>query len=181
MKKVQTIAAVMVASGILLTSAAWAADSASASAPTAPATPPSPPPRGPALTLAVEAAQKALSTCQTIDQNVAVTVLNVDGSIRVVLASDKAAARGIQSSQTKASTALSFGDATSHLAERAKTDTDLAQKLAASPNNNIRAGGILIKVGNEVIGALGVGGAHGSEKDEACAQAGLNLVQDRLK
>jgi uncharacterized protein GlcG (DUF336 family) len=37
-------------------------------------------------------------------------------------------------------------------------------------------GGVPIKVGNEVIGAVGVSGAPGGEKDEACANAGIAKV-----
>ncbi len=32
-------------------------------------------------------------------------------------------------------------------------------------------GGVPLKLGNEVIGAIGVGGARGGDKDEACSDA----------
>ena len=38
-----------------------------------------------------------------------------------------------------------------------------------------------IKAGNEVIGAIGVSGAPGGEKDEACANAGIQKLADKLK
>jgi uncharacterized protein GlcG (DUF336 family) len=41
-------------------------------------------------------------------------------------------------------------------------------------------GGYAFKVGNDIVGGLGVGGAPGSEKDEACAKAGIDKVKDRL-
>jgi uncharacterized protein GlcG (DUF336 family) len=37
-----------------------------------------------------------------------------------------------------------------------------------------------IKVGNQTIGAIGVSGAPGGDKDEACADAGLAKISDRL-
>ena len=43
------------------------------------------------------------------------------------------------------------------------------------------AGGVPIKMGNDVLGGVGVGGAPGGEKDEACASAGLGKVADQLK
>jgi uncharacterized protein GlcG (DUF336 family) len=52
---------------------------------------------------------------------------------------------------------------------------------AANPTYNTHAGGLLLKVGDDVVGAIGVGGAKGSEKDEACALAGLNKVKSKLK
>jgi uncharacterized protein GlcG (DUF336 family) len=43
------------------------------------------------------------------------------------------------------------------------------------------AGALPVKVGDEVIGAVGVSGAPGGEKDEVCVQAGLDKVADQLK
>jgi uncharacterized protein GlcG (DUF336 family) len=151
-------------------------------APAAPAAAPAPVPaaRGPSLALAVEAAQQALATCKALDQKISVSVLDSGSALKVLLASDGAAPRGVQSSQNKAITALAFNAASSKVGELAKTDTAVADKLAANPNYNSRAGAVLIKVGNEVIGAIGVGGAKGSEKDEACAIAGLEKIQNKL-
>ena len=42
-------------------------------------------------------------------------------------------------------------------------------------------GALPIKVGNDVIGAVGVSGSPGGDKDEACAKAGLDKVADQLK
>jgi uncharacterized protein GlcG (DUF336 family) len=41
------------------------------------------------------------------------------------------------------------------------------------------AGGLPIKVGDEVVGAVGVSGTPG--KDDDCSQAGINKVADQLK
>ena len=42
-------------------------------------------------------------------------------------------------------------------------------------------GALPIKIGDETIGAAGVSGAPGGEKDEACVKAGLDKVADQLK
>ena len=42
-------------------------------------------------------------------------------------------------------------------------------------------GALPIKVGDEVVGAVGVSGAPGGDKDEACAKAGIDKVADQLK
>jgi len=110
-----------------------------------------------------------------------VSVLDSGSVLKVLLASDGASSRGVQSSQNKAITALAFGTSSSKVADVVKADSKLSEKLAANPNFNTRAGAVLIKVGDEVIGAIGVGGARGSEKDEACAVAGLNAIQSRVK
>jgi uncharacterized protein GlcG (DUF336 family) len=44
-----------------------------------------------------------------------------------------------------------------------------------------RAGGIVIKQGEEVIGAIGVGGAPGGDKDEACARTGIDKIKERIR
>lgn len=151
---------------------------------------PAPPPaaaRGPALEPALAAAQQAITTCLAKEQKIAVSVVDSAGVLKVLLASDGAHARGVTSSTSKAVTALTFKAPTSQLGERAKTDKEFADKIAAGPGTgsgasyNARAGGILVKVGDEVIGAIGVGGARGSEIDEQCAVAGLAAVQARLK
>lgn len=144
--------------------------------------PPAPQPaaRGPALDLAVEAARVAVESCTKIEQKVAVSVVDSAGVLKVLLAADGVSPRGVQSSTGKATTALSFKTPTSQLGEQAKTDKELADKLAAAGPFAGRAGGILVKSGSEIVGAIGVGGARGSEKDEACALAGLQKIQDRL-
>jgi uncharacterized protein GlcG (DUF336 family) len=151
------------------------------SAGAAPQNPPPPPARGPAAALALEAAQIAIDTCKAKGFNVAATVVDSAGVQKVLLAADGAHARGVQSSTNKAVTSLTFKAPTSELANKIKTDQELAAKFTANPNFAPRAGGVLLKVGADVIGAIGVGGARGSENDEACALAGVEKVQSRLR
>ncbi len=147
-----------------------------------PATPTATPAtRSPGLELALEAARTAIETCRAKDQKIGVTVIDAAGIQKVVLATDGASSRGVTSSTNKAITSLNFKAATSQLAEQVKTDKTLADAIAANSNFNSRAGGVLIKVGDEIIGAIGVGGARGSDVDEACAVAGLQKIQLRLK
>jgi uncharacterized protein GlcG (DUF336 family) len=42
------------------------------------------------------------------------------------------------------------------------------------------AGGVAIKRGDEIVAALGVGGAPGGDKDEACAEAGVAKIRERV-
>ena len=153
---------------------------AQAPAASAPQTPPPPPARGVPADLALEAARTALDTCKGLDQKVGVSVLDSAGELRLLLASDGAANRGVQNSALKAKAALAFEIPSGQVAERAKTDGAVAARLAANPTWLARAGAVPIVVGGSVIGAIGVGGARGSEKDEACAIAGLDKVRSRL-
>lgn len=144
------------------------------------ATPPAPPARGPSLELALQAARTALDACTAKGFNVGVSVIDSGGVLKVLLANDGTSARGVQSSTNKALTALTFKDATSRLGELAQADKELAGKVAANSSFNVRAGGVLLKANDEIIGAIGVGGARGSENDEACAVAGIQAIQNRL-
>jgi uncharacterized protein GlcG (DUF336 family) len=153
---------------------------AQAPAASAPQAAPTPPARGVPVELALEAAKVALDTCKAQDQKVGVSVLDSSGEVRLVLAADGAANRGVQNSALKAKAALAFDIPSGQVAERAKTDAGVASRLAANPTWLARAGAIPVKVGDTLIGAIGVGGARGSEKDEACAVAGLEKVRSRL-
>lgn len=134
--------------------------------------------KGPSLELAIEAAQVAIETCAADGgQKIGVSVVDSTGVLKVLLAADGTSPRGVSSSTNKALTALQFKKSTSALTEQIKTDKTLADSIAAIPNYNTRPGGILIQVGSEVIGAIGVGGG---KTDEPCALAGLNKIQRRL-
>jgi len=143
--------------------------------------PPPTPARGPGLDLALEAAQAALAASKAGDQKVAVSVIDSGGVLKAVLVSDGVGPRAVQNSNFKAQAALAFKESSGQLAEQVKSDKDLAEKVAANPNYLARAGAVLLKVNNEIVGAIGVGGARGSEKDEQYALAGLQKIEARLK
>jgi uncharacterized protein GlcG (DUF336 family) len=57
-----------------------------------------------------------------------------------------------------------------------------AATMENSMKNIVAAQGALpIKVGDDTIGAIGVSGAPGGDKDEACAKAGIDKVSAQLK
>ncbi|MFP5391249.1 MAG: GlcG/HbpS family heme-binding protein [Gammaproteobacteria bacterium] len=175
MKKLNALTALL----LLSCSAGALAQTPNAAA--AAAAPPAPPARGPAYALALEAAQSAIEACHARDQKVAVSVVDSAGVLKVLLAADGASARGVASSTNKAVTALTFNQPTSALGEHIKADKALADKVAANPSFNARAGGVVLTVAGTPIGAIGVGGARGSENDEACALAGIAKVAARLQ
>ena len=61
----------------------------------------------------------------------------------------------------------------------------LKAKLEADKSIFPRAGALPIMAGNDVIGAIGFGGANGTQgggtHDEACAKAGLDKIKARVK
>jgi len=151
-----------------------ASDSASSARP-----PQIPAARGPALELAIEAARAAIAAC-TADggQKVAASVVDSAGVLKVLLAADGTSPRGVASSTNKAVTALKFKSPTSALGEQVKNDKALADQVAADVSINVRPGGVLLKVGNEIVGAIAIGGGR---TDEPCALAGIQKIQSRLQ
>jgi uncharacterized protein GlcG (DUF336 family) len=145
------------------------------------AAPPAASARGPTLEAALGAARIALDSCKTKGFAVSVSIVDAAGVPKLLLASDGAAPRGVRSSTNKALTALAFKDSTSRLGIRSQTDKPLAEALAADVNYTTRAGGIVITVDGDIIGAIGVGGAHPSEVDEACARSGLESIKLQSK
>lgn len=147
----------------------------------APQGPPSPPARGPDSALALEAAQTAISTCQASGYNVGVTVVDSAGEVRVLLAGDATPERAVESSTGKALTVIAFKLPSAAVAQQAASDPALAARIAADPKLRARAGALPLTVGSELIGAIGVGGAPGGDKDEACAAAGIDKIKSRLR
>jgi len=137
--------------------------------------------RGPDMALALEAAQTAISTCATNGYKVAASIVDSAGVQKVLLAADGASKVAVESSTRKAVTANLMKAATSEIQEKMKTDQALAGKIAADTTLSGRAGGLPLMVGADVIGAVGVGGAPGGEKDEACTAAGIDKIKARMK
>ncbi len=144
--------------------------------------PPPPPARGPALDLAVEAAQTAIATCQANGYKVSAVVVNSAGDTRAVLAADGAPSMTVAFATRKAYTANAFKKASGQVGEDAKADKALADKIAADPKMITWAGGEpLVAADGSVVGALGVGGAPGGDKDDVCTNAAIAKIKDRLK
>ena len=81
---------------------------------------------------------------------------------------------------TRQNTAVSFKNDTLALAERAKGEDSIAP-LAKLPHVMFFGGGVVIKLGDEVIGSIGASGAPGAKLDDGCAHAGLDKIRDQLR
>jgi uncharacterized protein GlcG (DUF336 family) len=134
---------------------------------------------GPSLDLAIEAARLAIATCaEAGGQTIGVSVIDSAGVLKVLLAADGTSPRGVASSTAKAVTALQYETDTQELFTQLDTNKALADEIAANTALNARPGGIVIKVGGNIIGAIGVGGGS---TDHDCAATGLAKIQSRLE
>lgn len=136
------------------------------------------------LALAVEIARAAVETCGRQGAAVAATVVDRSGVLRVALRADRAGPHTAEESRAKAYTALSLRNSTGALAaalDGGGAPGRAGRALAGLPGFLLHGGGVPIVAGDEVIGGLGVGGSGSGEADEACAEAALRSVRDRLR
>jgi uncharacterized protein GlcG (DUF336 family) len=130
--------------------------------------------------LAAEGVGEAVASCARQGYHETAVMLDADGAIIAVLRGDTAGIHTIDSAHDKAYTAVSFKNDTLALAERAKGEDSIAP-LAKLPHVMFFGGGVVIKLNDEVIGAIGASGAPGAKLDDACAKAGIDKIRDRLK
>lgn len=143
--------------------------------------PPPPPAPGPSADVAVELAQDAIAACAANGYKVTAVILNSAGVQRVQISSDGAPDMTGPIGMRKAFTAITFKSPSGAVGDKAKTDPALADKLKNDPHLIGWAGGEPLMSGGDVIGALGVSGAPGGDKDDACAMAAIAKVGGRLK
>ena len=125
------------------------------------------------LTQANALATSAIQSCAAKNYQVAVTVVDRAGVVKAVQRMDNAGPHTVKASEMKAFTALSAKNASGKVMEAAQSNAG-AQNMRDIPGYLLLAGGLPVKEGDEVIGAIGIGGAPGSHLDEACAQAAID-------
>ena len=137
------------------------------------------------LSLGMEAAMEAVAVCEKSGYRVTATVVDQSGLIKAVAKGDRAPPHTLDSSRGKAYAAVSLGpnfseNTTSAIVARVSGGAAFGP-LQHLPGVFLVPGGVVIKSGEEVIGAIGVGGAPGGDKDEVCAQAAVAKIAGSLK
>lgn len=121
-------------------------------------------------------ASEAIKACSAKNYQVTVTVVDRAGIVKAVQRTDNAGPHTVKASEMKAWTALSTKNATGKVMEATQSNAG-AQNMKDIPGFLLLAGGLPVKAGDDVIGAIGIGGAPGGNLDEACAQAALDGVK----
>jgi uncharacterized protein GlcG (DUF336 family) len=129
---------------------------------------------------AMKMAQTALDTCTKNGNRVAVTVVDRQGETLVQVRGDNANPHTVENSRRKAYTARTFGISSAEFADRVKADPPRWAQTTL-PSIIALAGALPIKAGDEIVGAIGVSGSPGGDKDEICAKAGIDAVSSELK
>ncbi len=130
--------------------------------------------------IAFDLARAALNKCRKDGYQVAVVVLDRFGAPLVALRDRYAGIGAYDIATGKAWTAVNFSIDTAEFVKRIK-DGMLSPSLANLAKVTPLVGGLIIQAGGSVLGGVGVAGAPGGDKDEACAKAGIEAVQDKLE
>jgi len=131
------------------------------------------------MAMALAIIQGTLDQCTKDGYKVSVTIVDKAGNVAASVRGDGTNPHTMEFSRLKAYTSRTRGQTS---LEFMKLTSDPASAyLRQIPNTVAVGGGVPIKVGTETIGGVGVSGAPGGEKDEACANAGLAKVEAALK
>jgi uncharacterized protein GlcG (DUF336 family) len=123
-------------------------------------------------------AQEAMMKCRADGYKVTVTVVDSANNLKAFLRDDGAGMATVEVGRMKANSVMAFGRASGpppNLPAGAPVPPPVL------PGTINAMGGLPIKVGDQLIGAVSVSGAPGGDKDAACASAGLAKVSDKLK
>lgn len=128
------------------------------------------------LEMAEKAAKAALQACSAKGNAVTVAIVTRDGATKTVLKADGSGPHTVSSATGKAFAAASLG----------RDIAEIAEFIASKPANDglrnmdermvIQAGGLPIKIGDALVGGIGVGGAPSGAIDAECAREGLNTI-----
>jgi uncharacterized protein GlcG (DUF336 family) len=120
--------------------------------------------------------QAAERKANEIGQSMVIAVVDESGVLKALLRMDRAPLLSIQVAQDKAYTAAGFGLPTDQWHEFIKNDPPLAAGAASGIDRLvIFGGGYPIKVGDRIVGGIGVSGGHYSQ-DMEVARAGLAIL-----
>ena len=130
------------------------------------------------LAMAEAIANGAMESCKAMGYKVSVAVLDRDGLTMVMLRGDGSGLHTPEGAERKAYTARTFRAPSADFLTRVKKNPD-AHASETYARVLALPGGLPIKVGNDVIGAVGVSGSPG--KDDDCGQAGIDKVKAQLQ
>ena len=131
------------------------------------------------MALSMAIMQGVLDQCTKDGYKVSVVIIDKGGNVAASVRGDGTPPHTMDFARMKAYTARTRNQTS--LATMKQMEDPAFGFLRQIPNVVGVGGGVPIRVGNEVIGGVGVSGAPGGEKDEVCANAGVAKVADALK
>ncbi len=134
--------------------------------------------------LAETIAQEAMAKCRADGFKVTVTVVDHANMLKAFLRDDGAAMATIEVGRMKTNSVMAFGRPSGPPPPPPNMPPGTAPPTGggiALPGTINAAGGMPIKAGDQLIGAVSVSGAPGGDKDVVCANAALAKVADKLR
>jgi len=136
------------------------------------------------LSLAQQAAQSAVEYCEADGYRVTAAVVDHSGEIKVLLKGDNSSVHTKDTAFRKAYTLVTLGPIfdfnKSSEAAKAFNGKPSESSFLSIPNIALLPGAAAIKIDGTIVASLGVGGAPGGDKDEACAIHGVKAIADQL-
>jgi uncharacterized protein GlcG (DUF336 family) len=129
--------------------------------------------------LAQAIAQESMAACRGNGFKVSVIVVDSGNFVKAILRDDGARPATVEIGRMKAYTVIVNAGAPSGPPANLPAGQPVPAPLVPGTVNVM--GGVPIKVGDELVGAVAVSGAPGGEKDAACANTALAKVADKLK
>lgn len=127
--------------------------------------------------LAMEIAHKALVECRNNGYQVSAVVVDRAGNVQVSLRDVYASRFTTEIATRKANTVILSGTDSGIFR---KNREDIRQELNHIEGIIVMEGALPIESGGTLLGAIGVSGAPGGDKDAACARASLKTFEQRL-
>ncbi|WP_345969346.1 heme-binding protein [Sulfurimonas sp. HSL1-6] len=129
------------------------------------------------LGLASEIAKRAVEACRQEGYWVSAVVVDRSANVQVVMRDTYAARFTMQIAEQKANAVIMAGtDTTTFVTNR----SDIRNELNNIDGLIMMEGGLPVKSGDTLIGAVGVSGAPGGKLDAACAAKALDSLKERL-
>ena len=130
------------------------------------------------LELSRDIAMDAVETCRKEGYTVSAVVLDRAGNVQAALRDTLAPRYTLEIAERKAGMSVMSGiDSGEFRAAR----SDIRPELNHIDGLIVMEGGLPIRAAGSLIGAVGVSGAPGGDKDAACAAAALKKVEERLE
>lgn len=127
------------------------------------------------LAIANRLLDATMAACHAEGKTLVAAVVDRGGNLVALQRDDNVGPHNTIAAQRKAYTALSTKTATRLLAENARSNPH-SENLNTLGELLLLGGGVPVKAGNDVIGAIGVAGAGGPAMDEACALSAIARV-----
>jgi uncharacterized protein GlcG (DUF336 family) len=128
--------------------------------------------------LASDIAFESIKACRKNGFQVSAVVVDRNGLIQAALRDDLASRFTLQIAEEKANSVILSGTSSGTFRE---SRSDIRPELNHMDGIIIMQGALPIEIAGSRVGAIGVSGAPGGDKDEACAQQALDKLSDRLE